>query len=249
MPSNDRIATGWTTDRLLGGRLVLRQPARGYRIAVDTVLLAAAVPARPGRRLVELGAGVGGAALAVAVRVPGVEVVAIERDPVLARALADNARASGLGARVHAVVGDVAAAPLASGGADVVFTNPPYTAASGGSAPATPLGRATRREGGLELAAWLAAAAALVRRGGELVVVHRADRLAEVVSALAPQPLTVLPLWPKAGRAAKRVLVRARIGRRGGVRLLAGLVLHDAEGQFTGEAEAVLRDAAELVWE
>jgi tRNA1(Val) A37 N6-methylase TrmN6 len=233
----------------LGGRLLLRQPARGYRIAIDTVLLAAAVPSQPGRRLVELGAGVGGAALAVAARVPGAEVVAIERDPVLARALADNAAANGLGARVHTVLADVAAAPLASGGADVLFTNPPYAAANGGSAPATALGRAARRECGLDLCAWLGAAVTLVRRGGDLVVVHRADRLAEVLSALAPQPLTVLPLWPKAGRAAKRVLVRARVGRRGGVRLLAGLVLHDAEGHFTPEVEAVLRDAAELAWE
>ncbi len=249
MDPNDLDGTGWTTDRLLGGRLVLRQPARGYRIAIDTVLLAAAVPARPGRRLVELGAGVGGAALAVAARVPGVEVLAVERDPVLARALADNAAANRLGARVRAVVADVGAAPLASGGADVVFTNPPYGAAGEGSAPATALGRAARRESGPDLGVWLAAAAALVRRGGDLVVVHRADRLAEVLSALVPQPLTVLPLWPRAHRAAKRVLVCARIGRRGGVRLSAGLVLHDAEGHFTPEAEAVLRDAAELVWE
>ncbi|MFP4361392.1 MAG: methyltransferase, partial [Alphaproteobacteria bacterium] len=139
MPSNDRDRGVWTTDRLLGGRLVVRQPARGYRIAIDTVLLAAAVPARPGRRLVELGAGVGGAALAVAARVPGAAVLALERDVVLARALAANARANGLAERVHAVVADAAAPPVAAGGADVLFTNPPYAAANAGSAPATAL--------------------------------------------------------------------------------------------------------------
>jgi tRNA1(Val) A37 N6-methylase TrmN6 len=249
MGRSERDPAGWTTDRLLGGRLILRQPARGYRVAVDTVLLAAAVPARPGARLVELGAGVGGAALAVAARVAGARVVAVEREPALAAALAANAAANDLSARVHALVADVAALPLRAEGADVVFTNPPYAAAAGGSAPATALGRAARREGGLTLAAWLAAAVALVRRGGDLVVVHRADRLGEVTTALAPQPLTVLPLWPRAGRAAKRVLVRARIGRRGGVRLSSGLVLHDGEGHFTPEAEAVLRHAAELGWE
>jgi tRNA1(Val) A37 N6-methylase TrmN6 len=249
MAPDEAEAIAWTTDRLLGGRLVLRQPAAGYRVAIDSVLLAAAVPARPGGRLVELGAGVGGAALAVAARVPGVDVLAVEREPLLARALADNAAVNGFAARVHAVVGDVAVPPAMPGGADVVFANPPYGVTGGGSAPRTALGRAARHEGGLTLPAWLAAAAALVRRGGDLVVVHRADRLADVLSALAPQPVSVLPLWPKAGRAAKRVLVRARIGRRGGVRLSAGLVLHDAEGHFTSEADAVLRDAAALVWE
>jgi tRNA1(Val) A37 N6-methylase TrmN6 len=237
----------WTTDRLLGGRLVLRQPRHGYRIAVDTVLLAAAVPARPGARVVELGAGVGGAALAVATRVPGVGVVAVEREPVLAWVLAANAAANGLRDRVHAVVADVAAPPLTRGGAEVVFTNPPYGA--GGSAPVTALGRAARREGGLDLGGWLRAAAALVRPGGDLVVVHRADRLGEILTTLAPRPTRVLPLWPKAGVAAKRVLVRARVGRRGGVRLLAGLVLHDHDGHFTAQAEAVLRHAAQLTWE
>jgi len=246
MPPTE-VGGEWTTDRLLGGRLVLRQPSRGYRIAIDTLLLAAAVPAGPGARLVELGAGVGGAALAVATRAPAGDVVAIEREPALARALAANAAANGLHHRVYAVVADVAAAPLTAGGAEVVFTNPPY--AVGGSAPATALGRAARREGELDLGAWLRAAVALVRPGGDLVLVHRADRLGEILAALAPQPAWVLPLWPKAGLAAKRVLVRARVGRRGGVRLGAGLVLHDHQGHFTTQAEAVLRHAAELTWE
>ncbi|NBB70953.1 MAG: methyltransferase [Alphaproteobacteria bacterium] len=246
MPPTE-VGGDWTTDHLLGGRLVLRQPSRGYRVAVDTVLLAAAVPARPGARVVELGAGVGGAALAVATRVPGVGVVAVEREPALARALAANAVANGLHHRVHAVVADVAALPLRAGGAEVVFTNPPY--AAGGSAPLTALGRAARREGELDLGGWLRAAVALVRPGGDLVVVHRADRLGEILAALAPRSAWVLPLWPRAGVAAKRVLVRARVGRRGGVRLGAGLVLHDHEGHFTAQAEAVLRHAAELTWE
>lgn len=239
---------GWTRDRLLGGRLRVRQPAEGYRVAVDTLLLAAAVPARPGETWVELGAGVGGAALALAVRVAGVRVLALEREPVLAGALAANARSNGCAGAVTAIAADVARPPLRDGGADGAFLNPPY-AAGGGSAPRTALGRRARREGAVGLEVWLAAAVAAVRPGGELIAVHRADRLAEVLAALAPQPLTVLPLWPKAGRAAKRVLVRARIGRRGGVRLLAGLVLHDHEGHFTPEAEAVLRRAAAIGWE
>jgi tRNA1(Val) A37 N6-methylase TrmN6 len=242
-------AGGWTEDDLLGGRLRLRQPARGYRVAVDTLLLAAAVPLRPDGLAVELGAGVGGAALALARRVAGPRIVAVERDEALARALAHNVRLNGLAGRVHPVAGDVAALPLGPGAADVVFTNPPFDVAAAGTAPRTALGRRARREGATDLAGWLATATTLVRPGGELVLVHRADRLAEILAALAPQPLWVLPLWPRAGAAAKRVLVRARRGRRGGVRLTAGLVLHGPDGHFTAEAEAVLRHAAGLRWE
>lgn len=246
--TRDPAGDGWTRDRLLGGRLRVRQPAEGYRVAVDTLLLAAAVPARAGESWVELGAGVGAAALAVAVRVPGVRVLALEREPALAHALKANARANGCAEAVATIAADVARPPLRRAGVDGVFLNPPY-GSDGGSAPRTALGRRARREGAADLDAWLTAAAGLVRPGGGLVAVHRADRLGEVLAALAPQPRTVLPLWPKAGRAAKRVLVRARIGRRGGVRLLAGLVLHDREGHFTAEAEAVLRGAAAVRWE
>jgi tRNA1(Val) A37 N6-methylase TrmN6 len=242
-------ANAWTTDRLLGGRLTLRQPARGYRVAVDTLLLAAATPVRPGETVADLGAGVGGAALAVAARVAGARIVAVEREPALARALAANATANGLATTVHAVVADVVRAPLAPRAADGVMLNPPYAAAGSGSPPQSNLGLRARREGATDLAAWLRAGGELVRGGGDLVLVHRADRLAEILAALRPQPTWVLPLWPKAGRAAKRVLVRARIGRRGGVRLCAGLVLHGADGHFTVEAEAVLRHAAALHWE
>jgi len=243
------VVDGWSEDALLGGRLRLRQPRRGYRVAIDTLLLAAAVPAGAGSRLIELGAGVGAAALAVAHRLPAVEVLALERDPTLAAVLALNARANGLAHRVRAVASDVRRPPLAPRMADVVFLNPPYVAPTQGTAPATALGLQARREHEPSLAGWLAAAEALLRPGGEVVVVHRADRLGELLGHFAGRPCQVLPLWPRAGRAARRVLLRARVARRGGVRLGAGLVLHDTEGHFTPAARAILRDGAALGWE
>ena len=223
----------------------MQQPRGGYRIAVDTLLLAAATPA--GARVVDVGAGVGGAALALARTTAAGTVLALERDRRLARLLRANIEANGLVGRVAAVVGDLARPPLAAGAADVVMTNPPYGAAAAGTLPATALGRAARHEAALDLAAWLGACARLVRGGGEVVVVHRADRLPELLAPLGSD-VAVLPLWPRAGVPAKRVLVRARIGRRGPARLLSGLVLHDAEGHFTPEADAILRGEARLSW-
>jgi len=238
----------WSEDRLLGGRLLVRQPRAGYRVAVDTLLLAAAVPRADGP-MIELGAGVGGASLAVAARLSAARIVALEREPALAAALAANARANGLSDAVRAVVGDVARAPLRAGRAAVVFFNPPYGRAGAGTPPPTVLGRQARRESAPGLAVWIDVARRLLRPGGELILVHRADRLGEILAALEPAPCRVLPRWPRCGVPAKRVLVRARHGRRGGVRLLGGLVLHREDGHFTAEADAVLRDAAELGWE
>lgn len=239
---------GWTDDRLLGGKLVLRQPRHGYRIAVDALMLAGAATPVRGGWVVDVGAGVGAVALALALRCDGApQVLALERDPHLVRLLHANIARNGLGDRVHAVAGDLSRSPLAAGSAALVVTNPPYESGRG-TRPASVLGRLARWEGALDLAGWLAACAALTRPGGDLVVVHRADRLADLL-ARPPGAASVLPLWPRAGIAAKRVLVRYRVGRGGATKLLAGLVLHEPEGHFTAEAEAILRGEGALNWE
>ncbi len=241
-------ALAWTEDRLFGGRLVVRQPRHGYRIAIDTVLLAASAGCSGNALVVDVGAGVGGAALVLAAEGKRRKVVALEADPSLASALDWNIQANGLGDRVHAIVGDVRAIPLAAACADLVVTNPPFARSGAGTLPKTTIGRAARHEGTVELQDWIGAAIALIRPGGHLVVVHRADRLGELLTALPPA-VDILPLWPRSGAPAKRVLVRARVGRSGAARLLAGLVLHAPDGHFTAEADAILRGAASLSWE
>jgi len=238
-----------TQDALLGGRVVLRQPAAGYRAAVDPVLLAAAVPARPGERVLDLGCGVGAAALALAARLPEVRITGLERDPGLARLFAANIAANAVAGRVEAVAGDLLDPPpeIAAGGFDHVMANPPYLAAAHADPPPDPGRRAARLEGAAALADWIAAALAAVRPKGWLTLIHRADRLDHAIAALAGPAgaITVLPLWPRAGAPARRVILRARKGVRTPAALLPGLVLHEGEG-FTEAAQAILRDAAGL---
>ena len=241
---------GKTVDRLLGGRVVLHQPASGYRAAIDPVLLAAAVPAKEGERVLDLGCGVGAAALALAARLPGLRVTGLERDPALAGLFARNIEANAVAGRVEARVGDVLALPedLASGAFDHAILNPPYLPA-GRADPSPDAGRrAADLEGAASLSDWIAAALAALRRKGGVTLIQRADRLDEVIVALRAAGaggVTVLPLWPRQGAEAKRVIVRARKGVRSPARLLPGLVLHEGEG-FTAAAEAVLRDGAAL---
>ena len=229
-------------DRLLGGRVRLCQPAAGYRAAIDPVLLAAAVPARAGQRVVDLGCGAGAAALCLLARVDGCRVSGLELLPALAALARENAALNGMGERFAAVVGDVAAPAPALAGADHVMLNPPYLprrrAAPGKCGDAATVETAP-------LSSWLAAALALVNDKGTLTVIHRADRLDALLAGLARGAggIVVLPLWAKAGVAARRVLVRARRGVATPLALLPGLVLHRDDGSYTDAAEAVLRDA------
>ncbi|MEO1089192.1 MAG: methyltransferase domain-containing protein [Pseudomonadota bacterium] len=242
---------GWSTDRLLGGRLTIEQPAHGYRVAIDPLLLQAAVQPAPNDLVLDAGAGVGGAILALARRSPSGHAVGLEHQPPLAAAMARNARRNGLADRVEAVCGDIANPPFASGAFDVVMTNPPFGDAATMTMPATDLGRAARVLSDTSLGGWLSACCALVRSGGRIVVIHRADRTAQLLAGLQGRAgrVRLLPLWPKQGRPAKRVLVEARVGQNGPLAILPGLVLHREDGHFTDRAAAILAGADGIDWE
>lgn len=240
-------------DAALGGKLVLRQPRRGHRFGHDSMLLAAATAARPGEHAVELGAGVGAAGLALARRVEGLTVTLLEIDPGLAALARDNAARNGLAARVRVVCLDVAAgaaafaaAGLKPGSADRVLMNPPFNAPQN---PSPHRGRRLARAaapGTLER--WLRAAARLLRPSGAVTLIWRADGLGEVLAALASGlgAVAVLPVYAKPGMPAIRVLVGAAKEQSGPLSLLPGLLLADADGRPTAQAEAVLRHGAAL---
>ena len=226
----------------------LSQPAGGYRAAIDPVLLAAAVPARAGETVADLGAGAGAAALCLAARVTDATVIGVERDPTLAALAARNAAASGVAGQVCFTCADIMGgeALAAIAPCDHAMVNPPYLPPE--RAAPERRGDTATVENGASLADWAAAALAVLRPGGTLTTIHRADRLDDLLAALRGRAgaVVVFPLWPKAGRAARRVLVRARKGVRTPMRLAPGLVLHRADGRYTDETEAVLRHAAPL---
>lgn len=245
----------FTEDALLGGRVRLRQPRDGFRAAIDSVLLAAATPAAAGESVFEPGAGVGAAALCLARRVEGCRVVGIELQPDLVRLAGDNARLNGFADRIDVVVGDIAHSPprIEPGGFTHAMMNPPHLVAERvhvsphpGRALANAEG-AANTEGASSLAMWLDAGLRMLVRRGTLTLIHRADRLDEILALLHGRAgeIVVFPLWPGPGvKPAKRVIVRARKEGRTPLRLAPGLVLHTADGAFTAQADAVLRGAA-----
>jgi len=241
-------------DAVLGGRLRLRQPLRGHRVGHDAILLAAFTDARSGEHAVDLGAGVGGAGLALARRVDGLRVTLVEIDPDLAALATANVELNGLGDRVRAVAGDaedidaLAAMGLSLGSVDRVLTNPPFNDPRRQNvSPDARRRLAHVAEPGL-LGRWVASAARLLKPAGVLTLIWRADGLDEVRSALEPAfgGMTVLPVYPRVGAPAIRVLVRARKGAGKSTTERPGLVLNGADGRPTGEAESVLREAAPL---
>ena len=235
-----------TEDAFLGGRLRLRQPVDGYRAAIDPVFLAASVDAAAGDRVLDVGAGHGAAALCLARRVPGCHVTGIEVQPGFARLAGENARANGLAGSVGIVAADLMRPALAPADFDHVMANPPYLERGRGTPPRSRDAAAARAEGDVGLGEWIGFMHRMARPRGVLTLIHRADRLDRILSLLDRRcgAVTVFPLWPRSGVAAKRVIVRARKDVAAPAAIAPGLVLHGNDGAFTAEADAVLRGAA-----
>lgn len=236
---------------LLGERVRLLQPQDGFRTAIDTVLLAAAIPAKTGERILDLGAGVGAAALCVAARVGGARLAGLEIQHDLVDLAGTNAVLNGCADRVTFVSGDVLNLPdeIAENGFDHVMANPPYQTSDSGNPPPLVTKALANVEGAAKLPDWVAAAARAVKPKGSITFIHRADRLDDVVAAFhgVLGGIVVFPLWPAEGKDAKRVIVSARKGVASPARIASGLVLHQADGTYTAAADKVLSGAESII--
>jgi tRNA1(Val) A37 N6-methylase TrmN6 len=252
MPASDAAVTD---DAVLDGRLRLRQPGQGHRVGHDAILLAAATAAKKGEHAVDLGAGVGGAGLALASRVDGLRVTLIDIDPALTALAADNAARNGLASRVSVVTLDVgaparafAAAGLKPGSADRVLMNPPFhDAVRQKLSPHAGRRLAHAGSPGL-LPVWIAAATRLLSARGVLTLIWRADGLADVLAGLGRGfgGLAVMPVHPRPDAPAIRVLVRAAKQSRAPLTIYPGLMLNEAGGRPAALADAVLRGRSML---
>jgi tRNA1(Val) A37 N6-methylase TrmN6 len=240
-------------DAVLGGRLRLRQPLTGHRVGHDAILLAAATGGRAGEHVVDLGAGVGAAGLALATRVPGLKVTLVEIDPVLCALASGNTQLNNMADRVSAMAADAADAKVlvaaGIGSADRVLMNPPFHDATRQNLSPDPGRRLAHAAAPGLLRRWVASAAQLLKPQGVLTLIWRADALTDVQRELAAEfgSIGVLPVYPRPDAAAIRVLVRAvKLGGGAGV-TYPGLILNDQDGKSTAAAEAVLRGGGTLI--
>lgn len=234
-----------TTDDFLGGAVKLRQPEKSYRAGSDTVLLAAAISAVPQEKILDVGCGVGGVALCLARRLPEVYVDALECQPEMAALARANVDLNGLTDHVVIVEGNLARPPqtLKRGYYDQVVSNPPYLESGTATPPPSPSKARANVSADLSLDEWVAACVRFVKSKGRVTFIYRADRLHDLLAALAGRAgdISVFPIWPKRGRPARRVIVSARRGVKGPLHLMPGLLMHEEDGKFTGDVEDVMR--------
>lgn len=242
---------------VLGKRVRLLQPEGGFRTSLDSVMLAAACPARAGDRTLDMGCGVGGAAFCLLQRVPGCRVTGVDIVPGNVELARRNALLNEAQDKADFACADIRAYEVGGpeGRFDHAICNPPYLEAgtytpSPDELRAAALGHGTQEGAGegMDLAEWIGAGFRLLKSGGSLTMIHRADAVDRIVQALGRRfgAVEIVPLWPRTGVAAKRVIVRAVKDRRSPATLHPGLVLHEKDGAYTGAAQAVLSDMQAL---
>lgn len=236
-------------DRLLDGQVRLLQPAAGHRAGTDAVLLAAACSPRPGQVVADLGCGTGAVGLMIAARHPGCEFLFVERDPGLAALCRRNLVFNGIEGRARVVVADLLGsaeaqrlAGLAGGSCDWVATNPPFLDEREARLSPDRSRAAAHHMPSGGLPDWLRSAARLLKPQGRVMMIHRADKLQDCLDAMSAfGDVSVGPIYGRAENLASRILISGVKGSRAPLSIRPGLVLHDEEGRFTPQAEALHR--------
>jgi tRNA1(Val) A37 N6-methylase TrmN6 len=247
-------ADGLTSDGFLDGKVKLSQPAKGYRAGLDAVLLASSLAPPSNAAAIplffEAGCGAGAALLCAAARLPNVRLTGMEKDATTAALAQANAVENGLSDRVRVVQGDIARPPLDLdyGRYDVAFSNPPFFD-DPRSLRAPSAARAAALITDRPFDQWARFMTRITKAGGYLYVIHRAEKLRDILTALDGRAgdIAVLPLHPRADEPAKRIIVRATKGARGPTRYLPSLILHDdGPDKHTPAVEAALRGESAL---
>jgi len=231
-----------TTDTVLGGRVKVIQPETGYRIAIDPMLLAAAMDVSPRCRVLDVGCGTGAALFCLLARLPTVQGVGLEKQQSMAELARLGVEANDFADRGEILVGDISDFQSGTRGPfDAVMTNPPFYDA--GTVPDRPGQNSIHAVMQFPFSTWIKKCLSLLEKDGLFAIIHRAERLSDIIQSLSScGAIIVIPLWPKTGRSAGRVIVTARKGRKSPTTLHPGLVLHAENDAYTPEADAILRD-------
>ncbi len=238
---------------VLGKKVELSQPSHGFRTSLDSVMLAAACPAADGSRILDMGCGVGGAAFCLMHRLPNADVTGVEVEREYIECAIRNIEINKTESRSRFIHSDILEYKLGSPSEryDHVICNPPYLEAGNHIPSPDPVkaGAMGHKDDELTVSEWVGAALRLLKSNGSLTMIHRADTVDRIIIAMGKRfgAVEIIPLWPKAGKNAKRVIVRAIKDRKSPATLHAGLTLHNDDGEYTAEANDILRAGKALL--
>lgn len=233
---------------VLDQRVRLYQPDGGFRTSLDSVMLAAACPAKTGEHILDMGCGVGGAGFCVLRRVDGTRLTGVEIQGDHVDLARQNIDLNGMSGRATFTCSDIRNFKTDER-FDHVICNPPYMdAGTHTPSPQAARAMANGHQDDVDIRDWVDVAFNNLQSNGTLTVIHRADMVDKIILAMGKRfgATEIIPLWPHAGEAAKRVIVRSIKDRRSPATMHPGIVLHEADGKYTKRTDSILRDMGEI---
>ncbi len=236
----------YSQDYILDKKVIIKQPINGYRVAIDPILLAASIDAKDGENILDIGSGVGAAAICLAKRLPNTKVVGVELQQEYVRLAYDNVVNNNLRGRVEFLKGDLLSPPprLIAGSYSHVMANPPFLEATSSNLSPNDQKANSNQFFNVTFEHWAKFALLMVKPKGTVTFIHRADFLDRILSFFHNKlgGIVVYPIWSSKGKPAKRVIVRGTKNSFASMRLDSGMVLHYSDGSYTEEAQKILRD-------
>jgi len=246
-----------TQNSLLDGDVKLVQPAKGYRVSVDSVFLASCLEQKNGSKVLDMGCGIGAISLCLLKRLDEISVTGVEIQTELVKLAKQSRQKNNIDEIsfniIEADITKLISRGLSANSFDQVVMNPPYLEVEQHiPSPNQIKATANSGTGGVHLKDWMKAACGVLKNGGYLTLVQRADRLNEIINYLSETnfgSFVIYPLWSKAGQDAKRVIVAARKNKFMPLRLLPGVIVHQNNGDYTPDAYNILyKKHATLLW-
>jgi len=238
---------------LLRGRVKLLQPKEGFRASIDSVFLAAAVNVKSGDKILDIGCGVGSVGLCIALRKEDIRLVGLDIQPELIEIANKNAKLNNLEDRVEFFCGNLKEEKLIKNNDfNQVLMNPPYMKSGSHMASPNKIKATSHGEecSGATLENWIKYAHHKLKQGGYLTIIHRIDRMDNIISSLTKRrwfgSLIIFPLWSHKGEDAKRFIIKARKERYAPLSLKQGIIIHKENGDYTDAAEEILSNAVTI---
>lgn len=238
-----------SNDHLLNSRIVLEQPREGYRIAVDTLLLASTVSHEQGARILDMGCGVGGVMIAIACRLPDVQITGLEIQNELTALCIKNIHRNKYTDRLNLKECDVKNIPAHMHGQfDHIVMNPPFhDAVRHDGSPNKSKKRAHLEQAG-EIEQWLASAAQATHDTGIMTMITRADRREEIITKMQIhfQEVQIKPIWSNTKGKCKRIILRGAKSKTAQLIERDPFILYGTDGRYSQAGDDLLRNAQEM---